>query len=279
MAKQDAIVVSELVVPDDHRENRSLDIGDQHIQFRAPTGNILVVKAKEKALLAAIEIDSDEKYAQAAVSLAELKGTLTALDNMRKTVSEPLHKAKEANDAIYREPKQLIEAAVTKLTRSMIGYAEEVDRKRQAEQARAEREAEETRQRLAAQAAQAAAEAGEAATLGDAAAAEEKLQEADALEQGSNLVTAREVVIDKPKVAGTSTRYTYGATPPANNEERKAALKWFMDNPQFLNLVTFDMPGVNKLAVALKENFAIPGFKLEKKAGIATRGVKAIDII
>ena len=52
-----------------------------------------------------------------------------------------------------------------------------------------------------------------------------------------------------------------------------------MDTPQFLNLVTFDGPGINKLAVALKDNFSIPGFKLEKKAGIATRGVKAIDII
>lgn len=261
-------------IDEKNKEQRNLSVGGQEVHFSAPTANVLELKAKGfVSTIEALVIDSDPMYVVADEELRKIKGAEAALDAMRESVSKPLYQAWEANNAIYRQPKAILETGRRQLTAKMVAYQEHQEELRGAEQKRLDDLAEAERKRLADEAAAREEEAAQAAMSGNEQAAEELFQQAEALETTSQVITAPVVERAAPKVSGTSTSYRYGATVPATNAEKIAAMKYLIDNPQFLNLVTFDQAAANKLATALKDNFALPGFKLDKKANIAQHGI------
>jgi len=277
-AAEEKIDAVSVVIDDNDKEDRKLTIGEQAVAFKAPTANVLTAKA-EAAVRGVKElvIDSAQALELADSELRRLKGTLKALEDMRESVSKPLHQAWEANNAVYREPKAVLDTAIRTLSAAIAGYHEREQARIEQERRDAEAKAEAERKRIADAAAETAAAAGEAAANGDEEEANRLLAQSDDLEIESQLVTAPVVAAAPTRIAGTSVQYRYGATLPESNADKLAALKYIIDNPQYLNLVKFDQAPANSLAVALKDNFAIPGFKLAKNPVVAQRGVKAAD--
>lgn len=271
---QDAV---EIVIETASQEDRKLELGGQQLSFKAPMVNVLELKAKSFiADVDIIEVTDDGALMLADETLRSIKGAHDALDRMRKSVSDPLYQAWKANNDIYKPPMELLEGGRRKLEKKIAGYHEEVARRAAEEQRRREREAEAERQRLAAEAAALQEQAELAAISGDEG-AEELFQQAEATEIEAAIVVAETVDTAPAKIAGSSIRYAYGVALPTGNADKIAALKYLLANPQFLNLVTFDQKACNQLATALKDNFAIPGLKLEKKPIIAQRGVRSDD--
>lgn len=266
----------------DAKPGITIEDGDRNaaetITFTRVKDNVLLDKAK--ALVGPIDlivIDSPAMLQVAAEELAKIKASITALDNMRLTVSKPLHEAKVANDAIYREPVATLEASQRKLERAIVAYREEEQRKALADQRKAEEEAEAQRKALAAAAEEKSDEAATAAMSGNEEAAESLFQQAETLSTTAEVVTARHVDTAPTKMVGTSVSYRYGAKVPETNAQKIAAMKHIIDNPQFLNLVTFDSKAASQLAVALRDNFAMPGFELTKTPTVASRGVRGAE--
>ncbi len=198
---------------------------------------------------------------------------------MRESVSKPLHQAWEANNAIYREPKRTIESAIAKLGTAILNYEIKCEEDAAAERKKAEAEAETERKRLADSAAKLEDKAAEAAIAGDTETAETLFDAAGATSMASEMTTARHVEAEPTRVAGSSRSWRWSATVPETNEDKIKAMQYIIANPQFLSLVTFDQPASNKLAMALGENFAIPGFTAKKNPVLAQRGVTAISPI
>lgn len=188
----------------------------------------IVFGDQAKRMLAGAEeytIDSDELLAAAGEDLQRIKGLQKTVEDTRKSITDPLFKAKQAVDALFKAPADFLAQAERVLKGSMLTYTTEQERKaaearRQAEEkARVERERlaaeERARQEAAEKArreAEAAAAAGNAIAAAEAAARAEQAQaEADAAAQEAAVVTLPPVVTAPARVTGISSRTTYSA--------------------------------------------------------------------
>jgi len=184
-------------------------------------------------------IDSDELFAAAGEDLQRIKALQKSVEDTRKTIADPLFRAKQAVDALFKGPAEFLTQAEGVLKRSMLAYQTEQERIAAAARAEAERlariererlaeierqkqeaarAAEEEARRLAAEAA-AAAEAGndEAAEAlrqraeSQAANAEAAQAEADGASQEAAVITMPVAVAAPARVTGISGRVTYAA--------------------------------------------------------------------
>lgn len=245
------------------------------LSYTEPTKNFLEIKANMAVGVPdSIVIDSQAMAVVADEELRKLKAVRTALDAQRESVSKPLHQAWSAHNAIYKKPLEVLDGAISRLTGKISQYTLQVQQKAEAERRLAEQQAEAERLRMQEQADDLAAKAGEAASLGRDDDANFLLEQAESAAMASQLVTARVVDTAPPKIEGTSTYYRYSAEVPITNADKIKAIKWVLENPQFLHLVTFDQKACNQLAVALKDNFAIPGMSIKKNPVIAQRGAR-----
>jgi membrane protein involved in colicin uptake len=184
-------------------------------------------------------IDSDELLTMAGEDLQKIKTLQKQVEDTRKTITDPLFRAKQAVDALFKGPAEFLEQAEKVLKGSMLVYTREQERKAAAARAEAERQARIERERLAeiqrrqeaeARAAEERArkareEAAAAEKAGDAAAAEAARQvveqqaqvaeaaqaNADATAQEAAVTTVTPIFSGPARVSGISGRVTYAA--------------------------------------------------------------------
>lgn len=184
-------------------------------------------------------IDSDELLAMAGEDLQKVKGLRKQVEETRRTITDPLFRAKQAVDALFKGPDDFLDQAETILKRSMLDYTNERERKAAVARAEAERLARIERERLAeierkqqeearraeAEAQRLADEARAAAAAGDtskaveleqqaqqqATVAETAQAEAHATAQEAAVTTVTPIFSAPPRVAGISGRVNYSA--------------------------------------------------------------------
>jgi len=184
-------------------------------------------------------IDSDDLLTMAGEDLLKIKALQKQVEDTRKTITDPLFKAKQAVDALFKGPATFLEQAESVLKKSMLTYTAEQERKAAAARAEAERLARIERERLAAIERQKQEDArkaeAEAQRLADAAlaaiaagdkdkanelsqqahaqatAAETAQAEADATAQEAAVTTVTPIFNAPTRVAGISGRVTYVA--------------------------------------------------------------------
>lgn len=137
-------------------------------------------------------------YELAAESLKIIKAKYNEIEAKRKEIVKPLDTARSLIQELFKKPLEFLKGAENSVKLRMVGWTDEQNRKRQAEEDKLRRkaEAEEKRKRDALQ-----ARAEKAEAKGDMVKAEELLQQAEEVH-----VEAPVLADTTPKVAGVSYR-------------------------------------------------------------------------
>jgi polyhydroxyalkanoate synthesis regulator phasin len=93
-------------------------------QAEQVTSNALAVINDELAALFNWSIENDEDNGFAAEMLRDVKARHKALEEKRKTITQPLAQAKKAVDDLFRQPRELLEQAEACLKAKIAGYLE-----------------------------------------------------------------------------------------------------------------------------------------------------------
>lgn len=235
---------------------------EEIIKVQRPNKEVMLTDST-KMLDAAkgLVIDSDVMYEIAAEELTSIKRKLVELETKEKGLTGPLLTVVEGIRDLFRSPKQLLQQAEVAIKGAMTKYiadkeAAERKAREQAEAlARQEREAAEARAREEQQRAQ------ELESKGDTQAAAQASERAAAARMEAE-VSSAPVVRSAPalKVSGVSTRKTWKCALPETDDDKLKALRFIVENPQYLNLVDFSQKTANQLATAQRKGFNIPGF-------------------
>lgn len=144
------------------------------------------------------------EYEVAGTELQRVKGAQKALDELKKKITRPIDAAKKAVLELFRSPEDKLSRAESGIKRAMIGFQDEQERFRRAEQLRVDDVARRERERLEAQARK-AQESG-------------KVAKAEILEQRAATVVAPIINRTPPKMAGVQTRevWKFEVTDPAS---------------------------------------------------------------
>lgn len=89
-----------------------------------------------------LTIDSQESYDKAVEKLAQVKKYLKDLEKQRKTITDPLEKAKKATIALFKPTQLVFEATQRILSQGILDYRKEQERIEAAKQAELEKQLE-----------------------------------------------------------------------------------------------------------------------------------------
>lgn len=193
------------------------------VEKEAASVNSILEYAQSFAIVAAGD------YEKAGEALTRIKGKAKALDELRKSLTQPLDAAKKKIMDFFREPAEKLAAAEGAIKKTMIAYQAEQDRIREKaereaaeaarkERERLEREAAKLEEKARVDRAKAEAKAAELEAAGNAERAEAMRQAADEKEQARQAdATALQMaaatmplapVVDLPRAeaSGTSLR-------------------------------------------------------------------------
>jgi DNA repair exonuclease SbcCD ATPase subunit len=259
------------------------------LKLATPDGAALASSAERTlSIVQDFKIDSDTMYGIAADELSAIKRKTKELEAQRVGITKPLDEAKKNVMDLFRRPLEVLAQAEATLKRAMIGYQDEQERLRKAEQARleaaarAERERlegearalREEAERLAAEAAAAQAAANSNTTAESvvaaaqaAAKASEASIQAQVTAEVATMVVAPAAEISAPKVAGISTRGTW----KAEVTDKMALIRFVAANPQFASLLDANQSAINQMAKAMKSTMAIDGVRAYEDKSIAAR--------
>lgn len=208
----------------------------------------MLTKAKEYI------ISTVEQYAGAATQLNEIKAKSKELEEKRKGIVGPMNEAVKRVNEFFRAPLQFLADAEAAIKRSMITFDNEQNRIRREEEARLQEIARKEQERLT-KAAEKKAATAEA--KGDTWKAEEIRE--------SVPVVAAPVLADKPKVAGIAMRTTWSGEVTNKMELIKAVA----EGKAPATLLDVNMPALNQMARALKEEMNYPGVKAVSSQHVA----------
>jgi hypothetical protein len=198
-------------------------------------------------------IDSQDMYELGAVELGEFKRIATELEERRRFLVDPIQQGIDNINAMFRPVRERIQAADKELRARMLEWKNKETARIAAENAQREAAAREARQRME-------REAAEAATAG-------REEEAFAMRQAAEVMSApvRAAVI--PKSAGVSTRSNWKAMVT----DLQQLVAFVAANPEHLNLLQANQTAITALAKAQKQGMKVPGVKAWNDAGIAVR--------
>ena len=253
------------------------------VTYDASAAIVLTSKA-QSALASAIEyiIDSPTMYKLAGDDLRQIKALQNEVETQRTNITGPLNQAVKAVNDLFRQPKDFLDQAETKLKRAMVTWSSEQNRLAAEARAQAEAAARAERERLAAieraqaeAARQAQAEAQAAAAAGDheaAAAAMATAQAATAqatvAAMTAQVVTVAPAVEAQGKVSGISVRTTYSA----DVTDLMALVRAVAAGTAPIECLAADTKFLNAQAHAFKKAGALyPGVTVVAERGIAAR--------
>lgn len=209
----------------------------------SPSPGLLADAENMLALAQSYAIDCTEMREAAGEDLKRVKALAKEVEEQRKDITGPLDLAKKRVMDLFRRPTEFLERAESTIKRACLAWDGEQDRKRREAEAEAARKADEERKRLAAEAAKQAA-AGNTET-------------AHAITQAAQMVAPIPVAIERPKIAGESTRDVWRA-----ELTDLVALARAVGNGQASpECLLPNMPVLNGQARALKGSLQLPGVK------------------
>lgn len=204
-----------------------------------------------------ITIDDVPGYEVAAGELAKIKAAIKSIDEQRKAITKPLDDAKTQVMDYVRPFTTSLTDAEALIKGAMVRFNENQEAERRRQEAIAAEEARKQQEKLLAKA--------------------EKLEEKGKVEQADNLrdaaysvVAAPSAVVPNAKVAGVSTRHTYGV----EVVDLMALVQAVAAGTAPIQALQADTKFLGTQAKAFKEAFNFPGCKLTKTAGIASRAAK-----
>lgn len=210
-------------------------------------------------------IDTAEMYELAAGELQDIKARAARMEEQRKAITRPLDDAKKATMEIFRRPLELLTLAEQRIKASMLGYKKEQERIAAEQQRKLDEAARVEREKHEAEARRLQREAAEAAESGDTGKAAELATAATTETLTAAVITAPTLATEAPKVAGISTRVTWGA----EVIDLHALVRHVAEHPEHIGLVQADTKALNAMAKALKDTLAIPGVKAVATESIA----------
>jgi len=199
-------------------------------------------------------IDSHEMCELAATQLAEYKRQGEALEARRLAITGPMNVALRNVNALFRPVMDRLDEASRLLRTRMVDWTRKEQQRIATENAERERVARVEREAMQQRAADAAA-AGRA-------------EEAHAMRQTAELVTAPVAPLTPPKVAGISSRSNWSA----ECTDLAALIAHVAAHPEYLNLLQPNQQALTALAKAQKRALNIPGVRVWDKGGVAVRG-------
>ncbi len=190
----------------------------------------------------ALVIRNPDEYSDAAEHLKQVKAAQKKLEETRRRVTDPLNLALKEHNNLFRAPGDRLAQAERDIKAKLIGYADEQDRLRQAEQAKADAAARQERERLDAL-------ARKAAEAGRAAAAEKHTERAAA-------IVAPVIQREAPKVAGVASREVW---------------KFQVENPALVprDYLMLDVSKIGAYVRAMKADAKIPGVRIYPEKQVA----------
>ena len=228
--------------------------------------------------LAVIDV---ETYGLAAEELKAIKARASAIEEQRTAITGPINKGLKGINDLFRRPAELLAMAERMLKGKMLSFDKEQERiaaeaRHVAEEAaaterrRIEEEAAARQREAEAQAALAAkakAEGNAQAAAIAQAAADRAHAESQASAAAAQLVTAPVVMIDKPKVAGISTRMQI------DFEVTKLLdlVKHIAAHPELINLLQADDVKLRAYVKGLGAACALPGVRVFEARVLSAR--------
>lgn len=200
------------------------------------------------------EIVTQEHYVQSADLLKQIKGKMSELDTLRRSITRPLDDAKRQVMDLFRPAEERLSKAEGVLKGAMIGFTREQERLRQEAErvARlaAEKEAEKLRQRA------------------ERARAKGKDEKAEDLDEQAETVPVPIVPSQVPAAPGVAFRTTWHA----EVHDLKALVTACAKGQAPLALLQPNMVILNTQARSLKKELRIPGVRAVADEGVAARG-------
>jgi len=273
------------------------------MQLDDPQAQALAVKASRQLQMAqGYTIDSAMLYEAAADDLKAIKTQAKELEEKRKAMTIPIDNAKKAIMDFFRAPANYLEQAEQIIKGAMLAYQAEEEKKRRAEQARADELARQERERIQREAAAAAAEAARieaeaaaerkriadeaaaALAAGDAAEAE-RLQEAAAISLTESVIAAEQAAAEQASARAVASIIMAPPVAPVTKTKGIATVeKWkarvvdkaaliahVAANPQYSELLTVNDTALNAQARSLKGSLLIPGVEAYPEQTISAR--------
>lgn len=254
------------------------------LDIQLPDSDALIQEAdKAIALHGSFAIATADQYQDAAAKLQIVKGFAKKWEAMRKELKEPILEAGKRIDELFKPAQTRLTQAETIIKKAVVDYNNELERKRQEEQRKAEEAARKERERIEAEARKAqeaarqkaeqlAKEAAKAAAKGDAEAAAKAQQKAakvmeraeeknEALAMKASAVQVAQVAAPAPpKVKGLSMRTMWSAR---------------IVNVDLVprEYLIVNEAALNKVAEATKGAIKIPGVEFESRQ-IAAAGAR-----
>jgi hypothetical protein len=198
-------------------------------------------------------IDSQEMYELGAEELKEFKRIEEDLDARRRSITDPINQGLRNANALFNPVIQRVQEASRILRGRMVEWSNKERARIAAENAERERQAREERQRMEA-AARAAADAG-------------REEEAFAMQQTAQLMTAPARATTAPKVGGVSTRSNW----KAECVDLAQLVAWVVEHPDNLNMLQANPAALTAMAKAQKDKMKVPGVRTWNDAGMTVR--------
>ncbi|MEX3859676.1 hypothetical protein AB3X94_37435 [Paraburkholderia sp. BR10923] len=199
-------------------------------------------------------IDSQDMYEYAAHQLTVYKQQAEALEARRTAITGPMNVALRNVNALFKPVSEKLEEASRLLRSRMLEWTRREQQRIAAENAERERQARVLREELEARA-KAAAQGGRA-------------EEAFALSQSIDVMSAPVQPVQPAKVQGVSTRQVW----TAECTDLHALVAYVAAHPEYLNLLQINQTALTALAKAQKKALAIPGVRAFDKGTVAVRG-------
>lgn len=200
-----------------------------------------------------IIIDDQTTYEIASTAAKAAKARRDEIDGMRKQIVDPINAAKEAVQNIFNPVLKDYDSAVSLIKTKMVTYVNEqaeIQRKAQAEADRVAREAAE----------KAAKEAAKLEKKG-------KIEEAAAVREVAAMTAAPVVAPLVTQVGGNSVRKVW----KCKITDWVALVKFVAENPDYLNLFSFNQSVADKLMAATEGKLKIAGLEAYQDSIVAIR--------
>ena len=205
----------------------------------------------------AFKVTNAVTYEDAADQLKRVKGAQKALDEKKRTLLNPVNATLKAIRDLFRGPEEELTLAENLFKRSMLGWSEEQEELRRAEQRKADERAETERRRLAREALEAEERAAAARAAGDIKKAEKLEAKADNRTDAAAAVVPAVIQREPPRVGGITERENWSALVT----DLKALVVAIAAGTVPLSAVEANMKVLNSSAKALKRVLNWPGVR------------------
>jgi tetratricopeptide (TPR) repeat protein len=196
-------------------------------------------------------------YEAAGDRLKAIKGAQKLLEEKKRTLLNPVNATLKAIRDLFREPEETLVVAENLYKRAMIGYQQEQEDLRRAEQKKADEAAERERKRLEKEAREIEERAVAARQAGDIRKAEKLEKKADLKTDTAAAVVAPVIQREPPRVSGVATRENWYALVV----DFKALVDAVAAGTVPLSALEPSMKVLNAQAKSLRKEFNWPGVR------------------